>query len=76
MEEKIEKLNDLMGKMKKFIKINGLLEVFQDFLNQSERESIKVKLEEKKSESKEYNSQSALSQQELFRNKKSLEKVL
>ena len=76
LEEKIEKLNDLMGKTKKFIKINGLLEAFQDFLKQSEKESIKIKLEEKKSELKEYNDKSALKQQELFRKKRSLEKVL
>lgn len=76
LEEKIEKLNDLMGKTKKFIKINGLLEAFQDFLKQSEKESIKIKLEEKKLESKEYNDKSTLKQQELFGKKKSLEEVL
>ena len=65
-----------MEKMKKFIKINGLLEVFQDFLKQSEKKSIKIKLEEKQSKLKEYNDKSALNQQELFGNKKSLEEVL
>lgn len=57
LEKKIEKLNGLLDKVKRFLEIKGLEEAFSEFLKSFEPKSIKKEMAEKKEDLEEQNRQ-------------------
>lgn len=76
LEKRIEKLNGLLDKVKRFLKLKGLEEVFNAFLKSFEPKSIKKEMAEKKKLLEERKQESESLEQEYMGNKKRIQQEI
>lgn len=76
LEKKIEKLNGLLDKVKRFLEIKGLEEVFNAFLKSFEPKSIKKEMAEKKTLLEERKQESGALEQDQMGKRKRIQKEI